>query len=73
VREVDGSLNLSPAWSTELLPGHPELHRKILSQRKNTYNFIIGAQSSGVISEGEERFFRTRGSGFSQRNSAHQA
>jgi hypothetical protein len=31
--EAGRSLNLRPAWSTERIPGHPELHRETLSQK----------------------------------------
>jgi hypothetical protein len=31
-RQVDGSLSLRPAWSTEQVPGWPGLHRETLSR-----------------------------------------
>jgi hypothetical protein len=33
--EAGRSLSLRPAWSTELAPGQPELHRKTMSRKKN--------------------------------------
>jgi hypothetical protein len=30
---------LRPAWSTEWVPGQPELHRETLSWKKNCYTF----------------------------------
>jgi hypothetical protein len=32
--EAGGFLSSSPAWSTELVPGQPGLHRKTLSRKK---------------------------------------
>jgi hypothetical protein len=40
--EAGGFLSSRPAWSTELVPGQPGLHRETLSrktkQNKNNYN-----------------------------------
>ena len=35
VAEAGRSLSLRPAWSTELVTGQPELHRKTMSRKKN--------------------------------------
>ena len=32
--EASGFLSLGPAWSTEWVPGQPELHKETLSQNK---------------------------------------
>jgi hypothetical protein len=36
--KADGSLSSRLAWSTELIPGQPELHREILYQNNNDKN-----------------------------------
>jgi hypothetical protein len=33
--EAGGSLSLKPAWSTEIVPSQPGLHRETLSQKQN--------------------------------------
>jgi hypothetical protein len=33
--EAGGFLSLGPAWSTEWVPGQPELHKETLSQKTN--------------------------------------
>jgi hypothetical protein len=39
--EVGKSLNSSPAWSTELVPRQPELHRETVSWKTKTYKNIL--------------------------------
>jgi hypothetical protein len=36
--EAGGFLSSRPAWSTEGVPGQPELHRETLSQKNQTKN-----------------------------------
>ena len=39
--EAGGSLSSRPAWSTEWVPGQPELHRETLSWKKNYFILYI--------------------------------
>jgi hypothetical protein len=36
--EAGGFLSSRPAWSTELIPGQPELHRETMSQKNKNKN-----------------------------------
>ena len=36
--EAGGSLSSRPVWSTELVPGHPRLHKEALSEKKQLTN-----------------------------------